>query len=379
MGKNTFITVMTLLLFCFAKAQNIRNIGDLKIHTNGQIGFFSSLKNDGTFTNTAGLAGFYGVFQNNIYGINSPQFYDFEINNDNGISLQIPITVNHNTNFIFGDIITSKAINNISLDLYSTSFYNGETNFSKVNGYVSITDVQNFLFPIGDENYLRPLGIDSNSAETFFKAVYMYENSLLYYPADLNFNNELSQISKEEYWVLEGADTTQITIGWNDRSAIHTLTDDLNYLVIVGFDKELREWVQLGTAERTGTLEEGFISSIEFSPNLYSAITFGTLKNKSPISHKGYHYLVTPNGDGINDFLYIPELEDFKTNRLMVFDRNGLKVFEQENYVNEFEGTASFDIPAISRAKGLPEGIYYYLITAGKDNITIQGFLYLDR
>lgn len=89
--------------------------------------------------------------------------------------------------------------------------------------------------------------------------------------------------------------------------------------------------------------------------------------------------MVSPNGDGINDFLYIPELENYETNTLQIFDRNGLKVFEQDNYTSEFNGVAGVNVPAISRNRGLPEGVYFYLVSAGKQEFTIQGFLYLKR
>ncbi|WP_324024262.1 gliding motility-associated C-terminal domain-containing protein [Maribacter sp. BPC-D8] len=362
-----------------SEAQNIRNFGDLRIHHSGQMGFFSSLENDGLFNNSKGLVGFYGNYQNIISGSISPNFYDFEINSDKGIFLQMPISVSNNTNFVYGNISTLKTDNSNFLELISTSFYNGETNFSKVNGFISISDIPNFLFPIGDEFYLRPLGIDTQSTNTSYKSAYHFENATQIYSNNIQKNTNLLFVNENEYWVLEGKSPTLITIGWNERSELRNFTDDISKITIVGFDKELKLWIDMSTVERTGDLEEGFITSKEFNPDDFSALTFGILKNNSPISHKGYHYLVSPNGDGINDFLFIPELSDFEYNHLQIFDRNGLKVFEQENYTNEFDGEAGSNLLAIKKKNGLPQGIYYYLITVGDKNLTIQGFLYLDR
>ncbi|MDB2606856.1 gliding motility-associated C-terminal domain-containing protein [Zobellia sp.] len=373
------ILTLTLLFICSIKGQTIRNFGDLEIHTNGKIGFYSSLENDGIFNNTSGLAGFYGIDRNFISGSISPFFYDVEINNDQGIVLQVPMAVRNNTNFIFGDFITYKKFDASYLELFSTSFYNGESNFSKINGLLSISNVQNFLFPIGDETYLRPLAIDTGGISATFKGAYFFENGTITYSNSIEDTAELRAINDQEYWTLEGDTSTIVTLGWNERSILRAITNDLDHITVVGFDSELLKWTNLGATDRTGNIEDGFISSSKFVPNRYSAITLGILQTKAPVLHKGYHYIVTPNGDGINDFLYIPELEDYESNRLLIFARNGLKVFEQDNYFNQFDGKTGVSIPTISRDTGLPEGVYFYLVTAGEDNLPIQGFLYLDR
>ncbi|WP_036151464.1 gliding motility-associated C-terminal domain-containing protein [Maribacter forsetii] len=374
-----FIIILSITYVPTIQAQNIRNFGDLKIHESGKLGFFSSLVNDGTFNNTVGLAGFYGDVQNSISGSIQPNFYDLEINNDKGIFLQRTIEVSNNTNLIFGNFITEKYSHNSYLNFRATSFYNGESDFSKVDGFAAISDVQSFIFPIGDETYLRPLGISTVVTLSNFKSAYLFKDATSDYNNIISKDSKLSRISDLEYWVLEGESPTEVTIGWNDRSALHSMITDIDSVTVVGFDKELREWTNLGAIDITGNLEEGFITSMTFIPNLYSALTFGVLEDKSPVSHKGYHYLVTPNGDGINDFLLIPELSDYDYNRMLIFDRNGVKVFEQENYTNEFNGEVSSNIQAINRKTGLAEGIYFYQIELGKENLNLQGFLYLDR
>ncbi|CAM4197544.1 gliding motility-associated C-terminal domain-containing protein [Zobellia nedashkovskayae] len=373
------IYILSSLMAESLNAQTMRNFGDLEIHTDAKMGFYSSLENDGFFNSSSGLAGFYGRYQNTISGSVSPVFHDIEINNDQGIVLQVPIAIGNNTNFVFGDFITTKYLDTNYVELLATSFYNGESNFSKVNGFLSVSDVQKFLFPIGDETYLRPLLIDTEGVTASFKSTYLFEDGTVTYSNFLNTNSELTAISNEEYWVLEGDTSTIVTIDWNERSALKAIVNDLNTITVAGFDKEAMKWTNLGATDRTGNLGEGFISSRKFIPNQYSAITFGILKAKTGALHQGYHYLVTPNGDGINDFLYIPELEDYESNHLFIFARNGLKVFEQENYLNQFNGKTGTGISAIQRDKGLPEGVYFYLVTVGENKLPIQGFLYLER
>ena len=91
------------------------------------------------------------------------------------------------------------------------------------------------------------------------------------------------------------------------------------------------------------------------------------------------NYIVTPNGDGINDFLEIPELVDNPNNSIRIFDRRGLKVFEMENYTNEFTGYSNVDNLVIAKDLGLPEGVYFYLVTLNDLGLNYQGFLFLDQ
>jgi gliding motility-associated-like protein len=48
--------------------------------------------------------------------------------------------------------------------------------------------------------------------------------------------------------------------------------------------------------------------------------------------------LITPNGDNKNDYFVIRGLETLGRTELLIFDRRGLKVYENDNYDNTFEG-----------------------------------------
>ena len=83
--------------------------------------------------------------------------------------------------------------------------------------------------------------------------------------------------------------------------------------------------------------------------------------------------------DGINDVLVIPELASSPNNKLQIFDRNGIKVFERENYRDEFAGVANVDGLVLNKEAGLPEGVYFYLASLLDLALEYQGFLFLDR
>ena len=59
--------------------------------------------------------------------------------------------------------------------------------------------------------------------------------------------------------------------------------------------------------------------------------------------------IITPNGDGINDFLVIVNAEKYPNTKLLVFNRWGKKVYEHINYDNSWKGG------------NLSDGTYYYI------------------
>jgi gliding motility-associated-like protein len=92
------------------------------------------------------------------------------------------------------------------------------------------------------------------------------------------------------------------------------------------------------------------------------------------------NFIVTPNGDGINDALEIPEIALSPNNTIHIFDRYGLKVFEMQNYTNtEFTGVATTNNFVIAKDKGLPSGVYFYILSLDDINLDFQGFFYLAR
>jgi len=69
---------------------------------------------------------------------------------------------------------------------------------------------------------------------------------------------------------------------------------------------------------------------------------------------------ISPNGDGINEFWEVPDIEQFEDRKLVIVNRWGSKVYIDDSYSNNWQGQNL-------RGNPLPEGIYYYeLILGGK-------------
>lgn len=63
----------------------------------------------------------------------------------------------------------------------------------------------------------------------------------------------------------------------------------------------------------------------------------------------------TPNGDGVNDtWMVYDQFDCLKNVRVQVFNRYGSRVFESQNYRNDWRGTYS--------GKTLPDATYYYVV-----------------
>ena len=78
--------------------------------------------------------------------------------------------------------------------------------------------------------------------------------------------------------------------------------------------------------------------------------------------------ILTPNGDGINDYLVIANKEAYQSCKISIYNMWNVLVYSQDGYNNDWGGT--------SNGKKLPDGPYYYIITcddkpAVKGNINI--------
>jgi gliding motility-associated-like protein len=75
----------------------------------------------------------------------------------------------------------------------------------------------------------------------------------------------------------------------------------------------------------------------------------------------------SPNGDGVNDYFKIDGIGAYPNHKIMVFNRWGNKVFETQNYRNNWDGHW--------KDKRLPFGTYFYMIDLGDGSRWLSGYL----
>src|ERR1035437_6031637 len=80
--------------------------------------------------------------------------------------------------------------------------------------------------------------------------------------------------------------------------------------------------------------------------------------------------LFTPNNDGMNDYWYIPDLEQYGKLQVTVYNRFGQAVYQSDSYKNDWDGTC--------KGYPLPSASYYYIIKSSTKGF-IKGVVNIVR
>ncbi len=359
------------------------NFGNVQTHPGAEIGFHINIVNNGDFNeNDGGQVGFYNPTGSlTISGDDRPVFHDMLIDVRDDLILDVAVGVTNFQEFITGRVETPRDRINVSLDYLNDAPYLGENDDRYVDGYASITGLLDFTFPVGDDFRLRPIGIQSQAAVNTASGAYFFEdpNFPNFFPTSFDtssFDDLLFGVSTFEFWDLNGDAETRVTLTWDDNSNIPTLVDDLEDLRVVGWDRNLERWVNLGSFAFSGDLDNGQITSELFIPDNYAVLTFGT----SDIILDGdleIFTAVSPNGDNLNDTFIIQGIAQFPNNELSIFNRWGVEVYNKKGYDNSWAGISE-GRATIVKGEELPVGTYYYVlkIEGQKDR---AGYLYINR
>ncbi len=81
----------------------------------------------------------------------------------------------------------------------------------------------------------------------------------------------------------------------------------------------------------------------------------------------------TPNDDGKNDTWFVERMELYPDCRLMIFNRQGIKLLDVENYSNENSWNGYI------KGRPAPAGVYFYLIDCGKEAGSQKGSITIAR
>ncbi|MCF0075108.1 T9SS C-terminal target domain-containing protein, partial [Dyadobacter sp. CY261] len=156
-----------------------------------------------------------------------------------------------------------------------------------VDGYVKKIGKTRFIFPVGNNGSYRPFAANGNGV---FGAYFQDEISTASIPAGGPFpgaNKEqlVKRVAENEYWDINGSNSTQITLSWNSKSNISALTDNsIDKLTIVGWNTALGRWEQvLSKIEEvsifgeTSSLTSGSITTIQdIVPDKFAVYTLGS-------------------------------------------------------------------------------------------------------
>jgi gliding motility-associated-like protein len=75
--------------------------------------------------------------------------------------------------------------------------------------------------------------------------------------------------------------------------------------------------------------------------------------------------VITANGDGFNDVWNVQNIEFYPNNHVIIYNRNGMEVYEMNGYNNSWNGSYNDGM--------LPDGTYYYVLEFPAEDVTFKG------
>jgi hypothetical protein len=204
-------------------------------------------------------------------------FYNLEIKNTSGLTLNGPVIVSSNLNFVTGTI-SSSAVNTLQLGNLATA--TGAGNASFVSGPVIKTGNQAFTFPVGRNAVYAPLSISAPASSTDqFTAEYFAASPNSLYNVSSK-DASLDHISICEYWTLArtgGSSGVSVGLGWDNRSCGVTSLPDLRIARWNG-----TQWKDHGNGGTTGNTTAGTISSSS-ALSSFGPFTLSSISTTNPL------------------------------------------------------------------------------------------------
>lgn len=256
--------------------------------------------NNGTFNCFSGhtdrfLGPFGGTGAQEIGGTNRPFFFNLQLNN--GITDPIHITNSDGANvrgmatFNNGITTTLRNIHQAGALRFESgaSYTGGNTDAQHVNGYVSKSGAEAFIFPVGSGVDLRTLSIAAPAVSNEISVAWVAgDPGSITDPSDAATHNTLAvatpirSVSTSGFWdyvlVSGNDDGLAITVSIPDLSSFGLVPD----LRLVGWNGT--QWIDLsGGATATGNTENSTLSGTIPSGTTITAIGIGSISYVLPV------------------------------------------------------------------------------------------------
>ncbi|MBB1150102.1 gliding motility-associated C-terminal domain-containing protein [Myroides sp. NP-2] len=352
----------------------------------GEVIFYKNFSNEGYYglTPTKKTSSTYFVVHKDtqakqIKGGGLTSFYNVEFDSEwEGVAfnLQNNIDIYGSAHFKKGIIKIDPTIKEQGLSTGMMSFmpnaqHKNVGDHSFVDGEVEKVGRDGFEFPIGKETYYRPAFIEApDNVKAVVLAEY-YHNDIPFFETHKNTAGVVQLLNTNEYWRLNGKTgnehTVILSLSWDDRTTpAELLKDPESELHIVRWDEQKQLWVDEGGVVDMSTKRVTTPIAIKD----FGYFTLGTVKQDWILEGDVVIYnLVTPDGDGKNDYFIIDNIKKYPNNRVEVYNRWGVKVYETTGYdpngdgsTNVFNGYSGGKI-TVDKSKKLPSGTYYYIVT----------------
>ncbi|EFK57891.1 bacterial surface protein 26-residue PARCEL repeat (3 repeats) [Sphingobacterium spiritivorum ATCC 33861] len=256
---------------------------------------------------------------------------------------------NYDINFTQAEFVISK-ITLYTISLHDATFtYDGSRKSILISGDlpagVTVTYTGNGQTNAG--SYIVTADIDGGSNYNSFSL-----------QATLKINKAKQIITfKEIVPVYRDAGTVKLDISSNSSLPIKIYSDNKLVAEVTGDQEVTVRGVGLAliTAEQSGN--DNYIAAEPVIRQLRVRNEEGA---KLPLR---VHKAVSPNGDGINEYLRIEGIDEYPDNQIVIFDANGNLIQKIRGYVNE---TNCFN--GIKASRKVPSGTYFYVLEVKIDD-----------
>ncbi|MFI5137327.1 MAG: gliding motility-associated C-terminal domain-containing protein, partial [Sphingobacteriales bacterium] len=143
-----------------------------------------------------------------------------------------------------------------------------------------------------------------------------------------------------------------IAVASGTASGSISLSVGANTITLIG---TAQDGVTTKTYTLTITRATGPLLTLHLPVSVDQPVAVATIENDGVLVHQA----VSPNGDGINDFLVIEGITAYPENRLTIINRNGGLVYETRGYDNS---TKVFDGHASTTGAMQVPGTYFYAL-----------------
>lgn len=387
---------------------NFNNTADASLINDGQFFVYANFNNDGDVNFTEGERG-YTIFQGTsiaqqISGSSPSDFYRFfDVRFQNPVTqpafqLSGEISISGTSDFMQG-IVNDDDFGGLMVYEKGANHFNVDNN-GHVDGKVRKNGKEEFLYPIGDSGlfrYAKIMPTDPSLITDAFTGKYFLENSNPLYPHQNKIGN-IEKIDDKEYWTIDktaGDSEIMVTLSWDQSTTPAFIWQDLNpsnsndeRITIARWDAVKRLWVDEGGIVEISNdgIGKGSVTSF-FTVSGFGVFTLARVKQRvEPDGNIVIYNGVTPDGDGKNDYFLIDGINHYPNNKVNIYNRWGVKVFETKNYDSEgnvFNGY-SHGRTTISANEKLPTGTYFYVLTyelpTGDSSRTVEkaGYLYVN-
>lgn len=391
-GQTTNIGILTNIGVSGSVAE-INNLATGTLTNDGDLYVYNHYNNDGivTFTTgtTTGMTRMRGLFgSQNISGSNVVKWFDCEFDNSSiqpAFHLSNEVSIAGTADFFQG-IVDNDNFGGLMIFENGGNHINVDDD-SFVDGFVRKNGDELFRFPIGDGSQYRYASISNpNTSTDAFTGKYFFENSNVLYP-HTNIDSNITLIDNAEYWTIEktsGNSNIFLTLTWDEDTTPNTIySSPYEEIHIVRWDVALNKWVDEGGIADASSKE---VTTVINPLTHYGVFTLARVRMILPCTGNGIvvHNLISANDDTFNDVFTIEGIEECPNNRVEIFNRWGVKVFETTSYNsvgNVFKGFSDARATYKDKEK-LPDGTYFYFVEitdeASDSTSKFSGYIYLN-